>query len=61
MKYVVPVMVKNPRFQRLWIDPNDPLEVDEFGDIRPPDICTPYVLEQREFETKEEMETFLKK
>lgn len=59
-KWVVPVMVKNPKFRGFAIDPNVPLHYDEVKGIYMPPIENQYsLLEHREFDSEEEMERFL--
>jgi hypothetical protein len=51
----VPVMVKNPDFKHLWVDPNAEIEWDyERGQVKMPLESTPFITKIMEFRTEEE-------
>ena len=59
MKHLLPVLVENPEFKHLWIDPDDPIELDEWGETKFPSYATPMIMKTMEFGSREEMEKYL--
>lgn len=58
MKHLLPVLVENPEFKHLWIDPNDPIELDEWGEVKFPSYATPMIIKTLEFDSLEELEKY---